>query len=98
LRDLPLETTPPHFPALLVRDRNQLHLTAHYGEFVQWERRKANGQFGAKRTGISVMPNGVGSKRWRVEATSVSMVDPSWWADDLLAAIVVERRFSAAVR
>jgi hypothetical protein len=23
---------------------------AHYGEFVQWERRKANGQFGANRT------------------------------------------------
>ena len=23
---------------------------AHYGEFVQLERRKANGQFGAKRT------------------------------------------------
>jgi hypothetical protein len=45
---------------------------AHYGEFVQWERRKANGQFGAKRTGISVMPNGL-EQRLRVEA--MSMID-----------------------
>jgi hypothetical protein len=32
---------------------------AHYGEFVQGEQRKANGQFGAKRTVVSVMPSGV---------------------------------------
>jgi hypothetical protein len=34
-------------------------LPAHYGEFVQWERRKANAQFGAKRTLVSLMPNGL---------------------------------------
>jgi hypothetical protein len=46
--------------------------TAHYGEFVQWERRKANGRFGAKRTGISVMPHGL-EQRSCVEA--MSMID-----------------------
>jgi hypothetical protein len=35
--------------------------SAHYGDFVQLERRKANGQFGATRTVVSVMPNGVGA-------------------------------------
>jgi hypothetical protein len=47
---------------------------AHYGEFVQWERRKANGQFGAKRTVVWVMPNGL-EHRLRVEATSVIDVE-----------------------
>ena len=45
---------------------------AHYGEFVQWERRKANGQFGVTRTVVSVMPSGL-EQRWHVEA--MSMVD-----------------------
>jgi hypothetical protein len=45
-------------------------VTADYGEFVQRERRKANGQFGGKRTGISVMPNGL-EQRSRVEAISM---------------------------
>jgi hypothetical protein len=47
---------------------------AHYRAFVQWERWKANGRFGAKRTVVSVMPNGV-EQRSRAEATSVSIVD-----------------------
>jgi hypothetical protein len=34
---------------------------AHYGDFVQLERLKNDGQFGAKRTVVSVMPNGVGA-------------------------------------
>jgi hypothetical protein len=46
--------------------------SAHYGEFVQRERRKANRQFGVRRTVVSVML-GVLEQRWRVEA--MSMVD-----------------------
>jgi hypothetical protein len=53
-------------------DRPHASPSAHYGEFVQRERRKANGQFGAKRTGISVMLNGL-DQRSRVEA--MSMID-----------------------
>jgi hypothetical protein len=49
-------------------------IRAHYRAFVQWERWKANGRFGAKRTVVSVMPNGV-EQRSRAEATSVSIVD-----------------------
>jgi len=48
-------------------------ISAHYGEFVQWERWKANGQFGAKRTVVSVMPNEV-VQRSCVEAMALSMM------------------------
>jgi hypothetical protein len=46
-------------PLAITRRRPFIRHIAHYGEFVQWERRKANGQFGAKRTVVSVMPSGV---------------------------------------
>src|SRR3979409_1872934 len=36
---------------------SQLWSDAYYREFVQLERRKTNGQFGANRTVVSVMPN-----------------------------------------
>ena len=45
---------------------------ADYGEFVQGEWRRANGQFGVKRTVVSVMPSGL-EQRWSAEA--LSMVD-----------------------
>jgi hypothetical protein len=58
-----------------VRDgaRRPEQVGAHYGEFVQWERRKANGQFGANRTLVSAMPNGVVAAMPR-EAMSLSMM------------------------
>ena len=42
----------------VVRSRRP-RLVADYGEFVQWERRKANGEFGVMRTVVSAMPSGL---------------------------------------
>ncbi len=80
----PDRESPPRLGAESHSDVTRLHLEArreprgelpiaHYGEFVQWERWKANGQFGAKRTVVSVMPNGV-VQRSRVEAMTLSMM------------------------
>jgi len=49
-------------------------LGAYYREFVQLERRKKNGQFGANRTVVSMMPNGVVAAAMPCEAMSLSMV------------------------
>jgi hypothetical protein len=61
-----------HVVAALTEQNALLGTAAYYGEFVQGERRKANGQFGLTRTVVSVMPRGL-EQRWRVEA--MSMVD-----------------------
>jgi hypothetical protein len=45
---------------------------AYYREFVQLERLKKNSQFGANRTVVSVMPNGVVAAM-SCEAMSLSM-------------------------
>jgi hypothetical protein len=37
---------------------NKPRHVAHYGEFVQLERRKSYGRFGGKRTGVSARANG----------------------------------------
>ena len=57
-----------------VVDRARVGHDAHYREFVQLERRKKNGQFGANRTVVSMMPNGVVAAAMPCEAMSLSMV------------------------
>jgi len=47
---------------------------AYYGEFVQLERRKKDGEFGAKRTVVSVMPRSELEPTMPYEAMPVSMV------------------------
>ena len=87
------ERSAPHcsnarMPISQIRNQSQC---ADYGEFVQRERRKADGQFGVKRTGDFGDGERAGhGAAWKQCRWSV-------WAMTSLVAIVVGRRCSAGV-